>query len=202
MAKQTRRTYTGPNADPLKAMADFRYPDLKAACIMKGMDPLDVVNSDHGVLGTFFIDNWNVPKDRTLLEDFDIWQDGKLAELGYESDDPVRQFRQFSSADEDGDNIQVKTRRLKRANVPKKVREKKKRSKFGIFTGTKKEYTYTLADDLFNDRGQKYTNKELMKKFAKKMVERVEKKYPDAKPKSVKIWMKRALEALRPTNGS
>lgn len=199
MAKQTRRTYTGPNADALKAMADFRYNDLKAACIMKGMDPTEVVEGDSSSLSIYFTENWLTKKDRTLLEDFDIWMRTKLIAEGKDPDDPLVQFSQFSNSDEDGENIQVKTRKLSRANVPKKVREKKKRSKFGIFEGTKKEYTYTLADDLLKERGDKYTNKELMTKYAKKMVSRVEKKYPDAKPKSVRIWMKRALEAVRPT---
>lgn len=192
-----RRPLLSAQESAIKEMKNMRYPDLKAACIMKGMDPMEVVESDHGMLATYFLDNTDQRRDRSLLEDFDIWQDLKLAELGYELDDPLRVYRQFSNLDED-ENIAVKTRQLRRANVPNKKREKKKRSKFGIFSGTKKEFTYILADDLINAKGDKYTNKELMKKYAKKLVRKVQVKFPEAVAKSVRIWMKRALEAIRP----
>jgi len=179
-----------------KAMAKMQYPDLKAACIMRGMDPMDVVESDHGGLSGFFIKHYEEKKNRELLEDFDIWMDAKLGEEGYEDDNPVRKHRQFSNLDED-ENIQVKTKSLKRADIPLKKRVKKERNKHGIFKGTKKDLTYSLTEQLYQKKGSDYTPKELMKKYSNKLVAKVLDKFPDAKEKSVKIWMKRALGEIQ-----
>jgi hypothetical protein len=177
-------------------IGNMRVVELQASCIMRGLDFTDVVEWDFGKLASWLIKNYDKDSNRDLLEDFDIWVDGKLEGRGYEENDPIRQFRKFSNLD-DEQNPQVKTKALKKAGVPKKKRTKKERNGLGIFKGTKKEYTYSLAKSLIEKYGDKYTNKEISKKFSSQLFNKVLKKYSDAKDKSVKIWMKRALDGYR-----
>lgn len=194
MARSLNLDKGNPNFPALKALTKMKYLDLQAAVIMRGMDFQDVVEGDYGVLSSFFIREHNNPVDRELLEDFDIWMDKQL-EKKYEKNHPLRKYRRFSNIDED-ENVNVKTRSLRKADVPKKKRVKKKRNKFNLFEGTKKAYTYLLANDLYDKMGSKYTVKELMKKFSNKLYSEVLKKFDNASEKSVKIWAKRALNEL------
>lgn len=172
----------------------MRVIELQANCIMRGLDFTDIVEQDFGRLASWLIKNWDCKKDRELLEDFDIWVDSILEKRGYEVDHPLRKYRKFSNLDEDN-NPTVSAKNIKRADIPNKKKAKRERTEDGIFKGTKKEYTYSLAKKLIDKFSDKYTNKELCKKFASQLFSKVEKKFPDSKEKSVRIWMKRALDA-------
>lgn len=188
-----------------KALTKMRYQDLKAACIVRGMDFQDIVEGDYPTLAGWFVKNHDNKQNRELLEMFDQWVDDHLKQRGYKKNDPLRQFRQHSSLTADND-VKVRTRKLKGADIGKKKRIKKERdATFGIFKGTKKDYTFTQCADLFNkkrvdDDGKDRTVKDFQKAYGDKMVERVQKKFPDAKEKSVKIWMKRCLDELYKKN--
>jgi hypothetical protein len=164
---------------------------------MRGMDFGDIVNGDHTALSGWLIENYTNKKDRSRLEDFDLWMDDKLKWQGYVKTDPIRKFKQFSNIDEDN-NIKVKTKSLKKAEIPTKKREKKTRDiQFNIFVGTKKEYVYQLGKSLYIKYHPKYTTKEIISRFFPQVLERVEKKFPDQlKEKSIRIWIKRSLDAL------
>lgn len=196
MAKKQKNPKQGKSNFIYNRIGKMRVHELQASCIMRGLEFTDVVGWDFGKLASWLIKNYDEDSNRDLLEDFDIWVDEKLAERGYEENDPIRQFRKFSNLDEE-QNPQVKTKALKKAGVPKKKRTKKERNTLGIFKGTKKEYTYELAKSLIEKYGDKYTNKEISKKFSSQLFRKVVKKHEDAKEKSVKIWMKRALDAYR-----
>jgi len=184
-----------PKYSAYKELASFVYRDLQAACIMRGMDFDELVEGDQGSLSSWFIRNYDQPMDRELLEDFDLWMDKQLKKRGYKKKDPVRQFKRFSNTDEDN-NITVKTKSLRKTRIPKKKREKKSKNKFGIYEGTKKSLTYDLTSDLYDKLRHKYEVKELYKNFAPKMYLEVKKVFPDALEKSVKMWMKRAIDEL------
>ena len=180
-----------------KELLQMKYQDLQAAVISRGMDFNDVVEGDHGKLSSWFVKNYNKKMNRGLLEDFDLWVDGKLGDRGYQENDPIRQYKRFSMLDEEG-GIKVTQSALNRAKIKKEKPKKRTRdSRFGIFTGTKKELTYNLTQDLIIKLGDKYTNKELQKKFSDKMVIKVQTKFPGAIAKSIKIWMSRALKKIR-----
>lgn len=186
-----------PNARPLKVMTKMDYRALQAACIMRGIDFDDLVNSDWGYLGSWFIKNFDNKVERQNLELFDDWMQEQLLQRGYKKNDPVYLYRKFSVSDDNEVTSKVRTRSLRKADVPKKKHQKKERDKtFNIFKGTKKEYTYKLAESLFNSKGSKYEEKSLIKKFSAQLVTKVIDKYPEAKEKSIKIWMKRALDDL------
>lgn len=178
------------------ALRKMVYRDLKAACIIRGMDFTDIVEGDHGSLSSWFINNIDNDMDRDLLGDFDIWMDKQLEARGFEEDDPLRKMKQYTTETED-DNHEVRTRSLSKIAGVKKVRKKKERNSYGIFKGTKKEYTYTLCEDLLSKLGDKYNNKELVKKFSSKLHAKILKKFDTASEKSIRIWMKKALNEIR-----
>lgn len=186
-----------PSYSAIKAITKMKYRDLKAACIARGMDFQDVVDGDFSRLSSWLISNYGNKQNRDLLEAFDQWIDDKLKERGYKKSDPFRQFREFSSLLENNDT-KVRSRGLRNADISKKKKVKRERNgSFNIFKGTKKEYTYKLTDSLHKVMGQKYSTKELQKKFSSKLYNKVVKKFPDALEKSVKIWMKRALDEIQ-----
>ncbi len=181
-----------PTRKAFEELASFRYSDLKAAVIKRGIDFDILVASDHGKLSDYFIHNYDKPVNHKRLEEFDKWMDLKLKEKGYEENDPVRQFKQFTMPEEE-----IEEKPKKKAE-PKPIKPKKVKNKeFGIFGGTKKELTYSLVRDLVNKMGDKYDGKELIKKFSDQLFKRVQAKFPDANDKSVKIWFKRALPLIK-----
>lgn len=182
----------------LKALADMKFIDVQAACIVRGMDFDDLAESDAGGLETYLLRNWENKQERNLLEEYDIWVNQMLSEK-YDADDPILKFKKFSIWSEEGE-VKVNTKKLRRAKIPKKKKEKVKRNAtFNIVAGTKKEYTHQLAESLFAKFGKKYENKALMKKFSNKLVDKVRGRFEDVNEKSVKIWMKKALNALSDT---
>lgn len=193
MALRFSRT---PEEAANKALTKMKYLDLQAAVIIRGMDFQEIVDGDYPRLASFFVKNYEAKKNKDLLEAFDTWVDNQLKDRGYKKSDPFRKFRRFSALTHDGDS-KVRTRRLKNADLNKTKKPKKERdTQFGIFKGTKKEYTFTQSKDLFEKKGEGNTVKDLQRKFGDQMVERVTKKFPDAKEKSIKIWMKRCLDEL------
>jgi len=71
-----------------------------------------------------------------------------------------------------------------------------KNTELGIYKGTKKEYTYFLAKDLFTKFGKEDTAKELIANYSAQVFAKIEKKFGTVSEKSVKIWMKRCLDGL------
>jgi len=183
-----------PHRSAFDELANFKFSDLKKAVIQRGMDFELVVNSSHGALSEYFIHHYDEPKVDKRLEDFDKWMDIKLGLNGYEKDDPLRKFKQFAPPETQVDDTPKPEKKLKEIKVKKPKREKN--NEFGVYGGTKKELTYSLAKDLLDKKGD-YSNKELVKKFGDQLFEKVQKKFPDANDKSVKIWMKRYLESSR-----
>jgi hypothetical protein len=201
-----RRTSFSPNSpnltdkqraqsQVLKFVGQLKYIDIQAACIVRGMDFQDMAEADIGGLETYLLHNFDNDSDRALLEEYDIWVDQKLA-LKYDEDHPLRHYKKFSIWSEEGEVV-VNTKKLKKAGVPLKKKVKAKRnSKFNIISGTKKEYTHTLCQSLYEKFHEKYDNKTIVKKFAVQLVVKVTSKFGEANEKSIKIWMKRAIDAL------
>lgn len=187
------------NTHPLysanKELSELKFQDLQGTCISMGMTFEDVVHADRPRLESWFCKNYGTKRNKGLLEDFDIWMQKLLAKK-YGPDDPFVKFRRFSKVLEDGTTKATQSA-LKRAKIKKEKKPKRQRdSKFGIFIGTKKAYTYYLANDLYDKFKDKYNMKEIQKGFADKLVTKVVAKFPEAQEKSVKIWMTRALKEL------
>lgn len=176
-----------------KELSQMVYKDLKIACIVRGMEFQDVVESDHGILSSFFIRNYYNEKDPELLEDFDIWMDKQLERNGLAKDDPLREFKLSSTVDPETQDIRLSKKKVgRRVKLPKKeVKKRERNDTFNVIKGTKKEYTMELTKRLF-DLGKNLGSKNIQDKLVNRVVE----KYPDANPKSVMIWYKKALNGL------
>jgi hypothetical protein len=166
MAK-SNTTSIGINSELLDNM---NYMDLKRNVVLRGMDFQEVIEGDIPKLSNWLIRNWFNDKVNQKLNDFDEWIEPKLNDpnlihpslrLGYMGD----------KEEESGKEKKLKV--LKKPKTPK--REKNDN---GIFSGTKKAYTYELA----NKGKDKAT-----------VIKMVKKKFPEAKDKSVSIWFKKAL---------
>lgn len=179
-------------------IGNYKLIDIKKACIIRGIDFDDLVNKSVPDQCNWLVANWDNPINRDLLETFDDYVDEHMASKGYAEDDPLRLYRLSTSVSEDEEGDEKLKMKTKNKKLGIKVVKKKKlrNTQFGIFSGTKKEYTYTLTRDLHEKKPDMDSNT-LKKVYSNRMIERVQKKYPEAQPKSIKIWFSRALKELR-----
>lgn len=188
-----------PDYPANKALVKMTVLDLQAAVITRGINFEDVVELDHGRMADWFIKNYNTKQNRELLAEFDSWMDKQLKDRGHKKSNPIRKYRRFSSILADGET-KTTTKASRKAGMGKKKKEKRSRdTEFNIFKGTKKEETYRLAKSLYESKRADYptnTIKELQKNYASVLVAKVIKKFPEAQEKSIKIWLKRALDGL------
>jgi hypothetical protein len=175
MSKSSLSKITGPE----KELTQMKYTDLKIACIVRGMLFEDVVEGTASSLQRFFIDNWHVKQDRDRLKQFDNWMAETLIKKGHDKASPLVKYRLSTVLDEQ-ENQKLKGKSLKKAKVKKEKKEKRERdTNFNIFKGTKKAYTYELAQKGIE-----------VGETVKLVIER----FPEAQEKSIKIWYKRALK--------
>ena len=156
-------------------LKDMKLKDLQRECIMRGMDFEQMVKSSVLNLSSWLIDNWELKKDRSLLNEFDHWNNRIL--YGGGNGDLVHDMLNLGYF-EDRETGEVKEKRIK--GVRKKT-IKKERTEDGIFKGTKKALTYHLCKQ---------------GKSKKEAVEEVMKQFPEALEKSIGIWYNRAKKTL------
>lgn len=159
------------------------YKDLKRKAIALGMPFPDVAKGYVGSLLTYINKTDNYPNPN-LIDEYDKWIDNQLALAGYDKDDVLRSSRLrlgFLGDDEDG----AKSRIRKVSGIKRPKKEKKptrERDKFSLYKGTKKSYTFELTEKgLSLDR----------------ITRRVLKKFPDAKEKSISLWHRACLRAMK-----
>ena len=173
------------------AASNMKYPDIKGACIMLGMDFEDVANADFCSLNSFFAENrhrTNPVQDR--LHQYEDWVAGQLLSRGYAADNPLVKYRQFSNQpEEDEQDGKLKTALIKKVGVKPDKPPKKEKTEFGIYSGTKKDFVYKKAK-LYRERG--YDNERALKRTIRKTME----KFPEAKEKSIRIWFRKVSKEL------
>lgn len=154
---------------------NMTFRDTQRRAIIMGMPFQDVVNSDFHKLNTFIMRSENKP-NTALIDEYDKWVDDQLAERGYDKDSPMRSYRLRLGfiKEEDIATGKVKTKRIKGLEKPK--RPKREKDAHGLWTGTKKSYTFELAGKGFS---------------VDRIIKRVTKKFPDANPKSINQWYKK-----------
>lgn len=167
----------------LKYVESLNLPDLKRACIMRGLEFEKVGDLSTLGLQSWFLKNFDLPVDHKLLEEYDIWAEDLLRSRNVD-EALLNPYFRLSAVAERNENGDIVKRKRVRSMVPK-VRKKKERTKEGLFTGTKKAYTYELAK-------QGLSKKEVL--------ELVKKKYPEARDKSLGIWYNRAKKAMKNGN--
>jgi hypothetical protein len=151
---------------------NLRLKDLQRECVIRGMDFWQVPECSVLNLHSWLVKNWDNPIDKKLIFEYDKYMDEELEALG-RSDliHPSLSLGYF----ENPDTGEITKKRVKEVNPQRKF--KKERTSEGIFTGTKKAYTYELA------------KKGIPKPEA---IDLVIEKYPEANEKSISIWYNKA----------
>lgn len=156
------------------------YKSLKKECIVRGMDFDDVLEGDFISLSSYFRKEFYSDVNRTLLDEFDDWQEklikDHLENSENNADDlihPSLRLGFIAEKDEDGNVIRRKRSKM----LIKAKRKKRERTKDNIFKGTKKALTFELQQ-------QGKTKPEVLKL--------VKEQFPDAVDKSITIWFNRS----------
>lgn len=153
------------------------YKDLKRQAVILGMPFPDACKASvFGLIG--YINNSNNTPNQDLINQYDDWMDKQLEEIGYSKDDPLRssRLRLGFLGEEDKNGV----RRSKRVPGIRKKKERKpprERDEFHLIKGTKKSYTYELANKGFS---------------LERVIRRVKKKFPEANDKSINLWYRKA----------
>ena len=153
------------------------YKDLKREAVIRGMPFPDVVEADvYRLMG--FINNSESKPDISLIDKFDDWVDVQLEQSGYGKDSPLRSSRLrlgfLGDEDEKGNRA---SKRVK--GIPKPKKPKRERDDNGLYKGTKKSYTFELANRGFP---------------LERVIRRIKQKFPDASDKSINIWFRACLK--------
>ena len=162
------------------------YPDIKRQAVVLGMPFPDVVGSTIFGLMSYIDNSPNVP-DPSLVDKFDEWVEKHFDEIGIPANDPIRSpyLRLGFIGDEvDPETGEVKKRRKRIPGIkkPKEKKPKREKDENGRVKGTKKSYTYELA--------QKGRNLE-------QTTRRVFKKFPDANERSIALWYRAAIREIK-----
>lgn len=150
--------------------ANMTYRDVKRRAISLGMPFPDAVMADFGKLASYVQKSENKP-DTSLIDAYDDWIDQQLEERGYKKGDPMRSY-QLRLGYIGEDNVgEIKKKKIK--GLPKTPKPKREKDNQGFWKGTKKSYTFELAE-----RGYSI----------ERIIRRVTKKFPEANPKSINQW--------------
>ena len=155
-------------------LKDMKLKDLQRECIMRGMDFEQMVKSSVLNLSSWLINNWELKKDRELLNEFDHWNNRIL--YGGGNGDLVHDMLNLGYFEDDTGKI-----KQKRVKGIRKEHKKKERTEDGIFKGTKKALTYECA------------KKGLSKKDT---IDKVMAQFPEASEKSIGIWYNKAKKSI------
>lgn len=156
---------------------NMTYRDCKRRAISLGMPFTEACIADWGKLMSF-ISRAEQKPDNSLIDQYDQWVDKILEQNGIPKDDILRSYQLCLGFVSEDENRQKKPKRIKGLEKPKKPKREKDAK--GLWKGTKKSYTYELVDKGFS---------------FERIVRRVQKKFPEAKEKSIQQWYRAALRA-------
>tara|TARA_R110001606_G_scaffold397658_2_gene574839 strand:- start:884 stop:1489 length:606 start_codon:yes stop_codon:yes gene_type:complete len=187
-----------------KDLSQYVFKDLQRACLVRGMEPQKMVESDYWKLQSFYIKNYSEVPNNSLLDEYDEWFDSEMALLGKGADNPDYKWMYHpdlrlgftTGTDEKGNLVGSKKPRL--FKKPKEVTKKERRKDLGgIFAGTKKAMTMELAKEIINKRQAKDLDKKLNHDaIIGRITKKVLRQFPDANEKSIRIWYNKIKKEL------
>lgn len=161
----------------------MNFKDLQRRAIILGMPFPDVPQSDYFRLKSY-IENTDNKPDNSLIDKYDDWMDRQLEACGYGPDDPMRSYQfRLGFVAEDPETGERKAKKVHGIRKPKKEKKEKvhhEKDTNGFWKGTKKSYTYELAQRGYD---------------LERVIRRVQKKFPDANEKSVRQWYRASKRA-------
>lgn len=172
-----------------RKLAVMRHKDLQIECIVRGLSFQLAVDYDNPRLANFYYKNFEKePIGGNILDEYDKWVDEQLEKRGYKKGDVIFDpcFRLGFTPDittiepkkpleSIRHSINIVGSKSKVLEEPKVKREKDE--DMGIMKGTKKHLTYQLVEQGLP-----------MDEIIKRVIEQ----FPEAKDKSIRIWINRA----------
>jgi len=156
-----------------REMSNFKYKDLKRGVVVRGMDFQEVVNGDYHSLTKWFVENYERTQNTNLLDQYDDWVESTIRDKSLIH--PSLRLGYIGERDEETGEV-TKTKRPK--GIKKKRSKKERDTRFNIFKGTAKSFTYECQSNGLT---------------LQKTLEKVFEQYPNGcSDKSVRIWFKRA----------
>lgn len=160
----------------LRKIGHYNIRDLQRHAIVRGMEFEKLATLDVPNLQAWVIRHHHLPIQAELLDKYDDWKEAYLKSrgMGDEMFHPDLRLGFTAEKDEEGNILKTK-RGLKGIKKPKKP--KTERTAEGLFTGTKKALTFDLVKKGLSNS---------------QITSEVTSKFPEAKDKSITIWIKRA----------
>ena len=162
---------------------NMTFKDLKRKAIALGMPFPDATGC--GVFDLIhYIDKSENRPDKTLIDKYDEWIVKHFNESGVPADDPIRnsRLRLGFLGDEVEETGKRKTKRVPGMKKPKEKKAPREKDEFGLVSGTRKSYTWSLVKKGYDlDRINR----------------RVKKKFPEANDKSISLWVRAAKRYMK-----
>lgn len=179
MAKEMRAKQTGrnPAQDYLEKL---NLPALKRECLIRGMEFEAVANASVPTLQSWFLKNYMNRRIIEKLNEYDDYVERILRSRNVDPTmlDPIFRLGNIFTKDASGNTI--KKKRI--TGLIKKDKKRREKTKTGLFTGTKKAYTFEL---------------QAMGKTKNEVVGMVMEKFPEAKEKSISIWFNKSKKVKK-----
>lgn len=193
LKKQHRELKESNASNPAFKRAEYelskmKMRDIQRACVARGIDFELMLSMGLPELSGWFCSHYDWSQDLNLLNSYDDWKELQLKVKHPDKTDPVYhpslRLGFVARKDDEGNVTETKKPRLK--GLEKKAKKKKEKLEgTNVFSGTKKAMTYQLAT-------QHKSKEKLPALTVEQVWEQVEKQFPEAQLKSVKIWYKRA----------
>ncbi len=176
-----KRVYLETLTPAIRAAAQMRHRDFQRECIVRGLSFEFVLTMDHTQLVEWFVTNYDNGQDLTRLSQFDAFVDAELIKRGYKKGDALlHPSLKFGYIPTSSINSPSSPTLSPRNSTPKttKVTSSPKREKdsHGLVSGTKKSYTYELAEQGLP---------------LPEIISQVKERFPEAQESSIKIWVGR-----------
>ncbi len=154
-----------------KTLSSLTFKNLQREVIKRGMPFENIAESDYNQLASFLINNFDEPKDETLLSTYDRWLEALLIERGADKT-MIHPSLGYGY-------LEVTQEEIEEKEKPKVKKKPKVKNSMGVTKGTKKALTYKLAVEGVDK---------------KETIEKVLEQFPDASLKSIGIWFNKALK--------
>jgi hypothetical protein len=169
-----------------KTLARMTRKDMQLACVKKGLEFHLVVSYDNHMLSNWFYKNFENGEDETKISEYDAFMEAELEKRGYKKGDPAMSpcFRLGYNPNKEI-NLIIPPKKLEAANITitllPNIKPKREKDESNIVKGTKKSLTYQLTRE---------------GKTKEEIIALVSKKFSNAQPKSISIWITRAKKEM------
>ena len=157
--------------------------DLKRQAITLGMPFPDACGSSIGGLINYINRPDNPEPNPELINEYDKWLLNQLDDMGVPADDPIRSSRlRLGFISEENENGEITKKKRVPGISKSKFRKPRERDEFNLLKGTKKSYTFELTKKGYD---------------LERIIRRVQKKFPEANEKSIKLWSRAAQKDMK-----